>query len=55
MCRKLIKKHYLGLLLCFIGIVLVGGSSVLGGSSEKSVDARQIILGMALIILAQVS
>ena len=38
-----------------MGIVLVGGSSILGGSSDKSVDAKQVILGMALIVLAQVS
>lgn len=53
-CRKLDRKHYLGLLCCVVGIVLVGGSSILGGSGGVKGDAQQAMLGMFLIIIAQV-
>ena len=53
--RPLNKKHYSGLLLCFLGIVLVGASSLINGSGEGvSSNAGTIVLGMALIVLAQV-
>lgn len=51
--RSLHKKHYVGLLCCVVGIVLVGGSSLLGGSGGVKGDAKQALLGMFLIIIAQ--
>jgi hypothetical protein len=48
-------KHYIGLLCCVVGIVLVGGSSILGGSGGVKGDASQVFLGMFLIIIAQVT
>jgi drug/metabolite transporter (DMT)-like permease len=52
--RPLNKKHYTGLLLCFLGIVLVGASSLISGNGEGvDKNAGQIVLGMALIVLAQ--
>lgn len=51
--RSLNRKHYLGLALCFVGILLVGGSSLITGSGDVSQDAGAAVVGMALIVLAQ--
>ena len=53
--RALTRKHYIGLLCCFVGICLVGGSSLMTGSGGAEKNANQIIVGMLLIVLAQVS
>ena len=53
-CRSLNKKHYIGLFCCFVGIVLVGASSLIGAGNVET-NAQEIALGMALIIIAQVS
>ena len=38
-----------------MGICLVGGSSLINGSGGAEKNANQIIIGMLLIVLAQVS
>lgn len=44
----------MGLFCCFLGILLVGASSLFGGSGGVDKNASQIAFGMALIIIAQV-
>jgi drug/metabolite transporter (DMT)-like permease len=54
--RSLTKFHYGGIACCLIGIAMVGASSLLspGGSSQAS-DPSMVLLGMGLIIVAQVT
>ena len=58
--RKLNKLHYLGIAACTVGIVIVGSSSLLSSDDEKDKsnaaggDASKVLLGMLLIVLAQV-
>ena len=56
--RKLNRLHYLGIATCTAGIVIVGASSLLGGSKDEesndaSSDASKVLLGMLLIVIAQ--
>ena len=56
--RKLNRMHYLGIATCTAGIVIVGASSLLGGSKDEesddaSSDASKVLLGMLLIVIAQ--
>lgn len=54
--RTLTKFHYGGIACCLVGIGMVGASSLLSsGSGSQSSDAGKVLLGMALIIVAQVS
>lgn len=52
-CRSLERKHYIGLLCCFVGILLVGASSLMNGSGGVEAGATKILVGMGLIVLAQ--
>ncbi len=58
--RKLNKLHYLGIAACTVGIVIVGSSSLLSSDDGKDKsnamggDASKVLLGMLLIVLAQV-
>ncbi len=60
--RPLNKQHYLGIAACTVGIVIVGSSSLLGSGKDKEnsgngggdANASQVLLGMALIVVAQV-
>lgn len=52
--RHLNKFHYLGILCCVVGIALVGMSSLLSRNGSKTdVSAKDMILGMALIVASQ--
>eukprot|EP00892_Ulva_mutabilis_P009770 jgi/Ulvmu1/7165/UM034_0073.1 len=53
--RTLNRMHFLGILACIGGIVLVGLSSVLSGEggSQIQVTPTQVAIGMALIVLSQ--
>eukprot|EP00201_Polytomella_parva_P001449 CAMPEP_0175086198 /NCGR_PEP_ID=MMETSP0052_2-20121109/29103_1 /TAXON_ID=51329 ORGANISM="Polytomella parva, Strain SAG 63-3" /NCGR_SAMPLE_ID=MMETSP0052_2 /ASSEMBLY_ACC=CAM_ASM_000194 /LENGTH=458 /DNA_ID=CAMNT_0016358329 /DNA_START=4301 /DNA_END=5677 /DNA_ORIENTATION=- len=53
--RKLNKYHFMGLLCCVCGVVLVGASSLLSGSGSatQTISKTQMLLGMSLIILSQ--
>lgn len=52
--RKLYKRHYIGIAFCLVGITMVGASSLLTPSGDASSDADKILLGMVLIVIAQV-
>lgn len=54
--RKMLAFNWLGLLLCVIGVSLVGVANVLGGvgESEGSSDTAGVVLGMSLVVLGQV-
>lgn len=54
--RSLTKWHYGGIACCLVGIGMVGASSLLSpGGSAQSSDAGKVLLGMVLIVVAQVS
>lgn len=55
MKRSLNKFHYGGIAGCLAGICLVGASSLLSPSGGGSSDTGMVLLGMALIVIAQVS
>lgn len=52
--RPLNKLHYGGIAGCLAGICLVGASSLLSPGSGGSSQAGMVLLGMALIVVAQV-
>lgn len=52
--RKLYKLHYIGIAFCLAGITMVGASSLLTPSGDATSDAGKVLLGMALIVVAQV-
>jgi len=59
--RKMFSFNWLGLILCVLGVTLVGLANVLGISgnssddtSSGSADASRLLLGMSLVILGQV-
>ncbi|CAK0780911.1 hypothetical protein CVIRNUC_005219 [Coccomyxa viridis] len=51
--RPLNKLHYGGIAGCLAGICLVGASSLLSPGSGGSSQAGMVLLGMALIVVAQ--
>ncbi|CAL8468753.1 g8293 [Coccomyxa elongata] len=51
--RKLYKRHYTGIAFCLAGITMVGASSLLTPSGDATSDAGKVLLGMALIVVAQ--
>lgn len=54
--RRLTKFHYGGIACCLVGIGMVGASSLLSpGGSAQSADAGKVLLGMILIVVAQVT
>ena len=53
--RKLYKRHYIGIAFCLVGITMVGASSLLTPSGDATSDASKVLLGMVLIVVAQVS
>merc|ERR1719487_1250538 len=54
--RTMYAFHYIGILLCVLGVALVGYASVMGSSegSAGSSDATEAALGMVLVLLGQV-
>ena len=52
--RPLNKLHYGGIAGCLAGICLVGASSLLSPGGGGSSQAGMVLLGMALIVVAQV-
>jgi len=54
--RKLLSFNWLGLLLCVVGVALVGLANVLGGVGEAqgSGGAAGTVLGMSCVVLGQV-
>lgn len=52
--RALNKLHYCGIAGCLVGICMVGASSVLSPSGGGSSDTGMVLLGMGLIVFAQV-
>ena len=52
--RPLNKLHYGGIAGCLAGICLVGASSLLSPGGGGSSQAGMVLLGMALIVIAQV-
>merc|ERR1719487_597238 len=54
--RTMYAFHYIGILLCVLGVALVGYASVMGSSegSAGSSDAAEAALGMVLVLLGQV-
>ena len=52
--RPLNRLHYGGIAGCLAGICLVGASSLLSPASGGSSQAGMVLLGMALIVIAQV-
>ena len=53
--RDLNKFHYCGIAGCLVGICMVGASSLLSPGGGGSSDTGMIMLGMALIVIAQVT
>ncbi len=52
--RSLNKFHYCGIAGCLVGICMVGASSLLSPSGGGSSDTGMVLLGMGLIVVAQV-
>lgn len=53
--RKLYSFHWLGLLVCVLGLATVGMSSVLGDSQQPSAgSAADLFFGMGLVMMGQV-
>lgn len=52
--RELFKFHWLGLVLCVSGLIVVGMSNVLGSEDSNSNGTSEILLGMGLVMLGQV-
>ena len=52
--RSLNKFHYGGIAGCLVGICMVGASSLLSPSGGGSSDTGMVLLGMGLIVVAQV-
>ena len=52
--RSLNKFHYCGIGGCLVGICMVGASSLLSPSGGGSSETGMVLLGMALIVIAQV-
>ena len=52
--RPLNKLHYGGIAGCLAGICLVGASSLLSPGGGGSSQAGMVLLGMGLIVVAQV-
>ena len=52
--RALNKLHYCGITGCLVGICMVGASSLLSPSGGGSSDTGMVLLGMGLIVVAQV-
>lgn len=54
--RKMLSFNWLGLLLCVVGVTLVGLANVLGGAGEGQGggDSGDLVLGMSLVVLGQV-
>ena len=52
--RSLNKFHYCGIAGCLVGICMVGASSLLSPSGSGSSDTGMVLLGMGLIVVAQV-
>ena len=53
--RALNKFHYCGIAGCLVGICMVGASSLLSPGGGGSSDTGMVLLGMALIVIAQVT
>ena len=52
--RALNKLHYCGIAGCLVGICMVGASSLLSPSGGGSSNTGMALLGMGLIVVAQV-
>lgn len=52
--RRLMRWHYIGIGCCLLGITLVGASSLQASQSSKDSSPSLVLMGMLLIVIAQV-